>query len=434
MKKINSSLFALSTLTLAMQAGAAGFALNESSAAAAGTAYAGRGSNAEDASIMAANPAGIALLEERQVTLGGALVVPKGNFEGTGVDPFSPTGTVSSKNDDFLKTKFIPFGFFSMPVDEQLSFGLGVYAPFGSSSDYGDEWAGKYMADKTEFTVVNIQPTVAYQFSDDLSVGLGVFASHGEGELTREVVLPGPALGSSKMTGDGWAYGWNIGVIWQPVEQTTLGLSYRSKVDHSLEGDAQITVKTFSAQFEEKAKLDITFPEQFELSATHQIDNRWTVMAGAVWTRWSSFDALVIESNQGGNGPISGRDPSDTDVLTYVPEKWEDVWAFSVGASYQYSDDLTLKAGYAFDQSPVPDEYRTARTPDSDRNWLTVGAKYEFGNDWTVDAAYGYMFGSKVNIGEKNYNSDGTPNGGLTLKGEYDNSAHVFSASVTKRF
>lgn len=422
MKKINQSLFALSTLTLAMQAGAAGFALNESSAAAAGTAYAGRGSNAEDASIMAANPAGIALLEERQVTVGGGVVVPKGDFKGEG----SFAG--ASTNDEFLNTAVIPFGYFSMPIDDQLSFGLGMYAPFGSSTDYNDDWAGRYLANETDVSVINLQPTVAYKFSDQLSFGIGLFATYAEGELSRFINPASPAT-AVVVEGDDWAYGWNIGAIWQPLETTSLGVSYRSKIDLKLKGDATLQ----PAGVSEKAKLNITLPETLEFSATHELDDRWTVMAGATWTRWSRFDKLVIESDQGG-GPISGLDPSDSTVITYVPENWKNTWSLAVGGSYKYSDQLTLKAGYAFDQTPVQDEFRTARIPDGDRNWLTVGAKYELGNDWTVDAAYGYMFASKVKIDEENYNNDGSVNGGLTLEGEYDNTAHVFSASVTKRF
>ncbi len=120
-------------------------------------------------------------------------------------------------------------------------------------------------------------------------------------------------------------------------------------------------------------------------------------------------------------------------MLTYVPENWEDVWAFALGGSYQYNDSLILKAGYAFDQSPVSDEYRTARIPDSDRNWLTLGAKYTIDNDWTVDVAYGYMFAGSADINEKSHNTDGSDSGGR-LMGEYDINAHVFSMSVTKRF
>ncbi len=442
MRRINKSLFALSTLTLAMQAGAAGFALNESSASAAGTAYAGRGSNAEDASIMAANPAGIALLEDRQVTVGGAVVIPDGKFKGS-----SNTAPVEASEDGFLNTAVIPFGYFSMPIDDQLSFGLGIYAPFGSSTDYEDDWAGRYLADETDVSVINIQPTIAYKFTDQLSVGLGVFASYAEGELSRFVNPAQIGVNDNVVIkGDDWAYGWNIGAIWQPQESTSLGISYRSSIKLKLKGDATGNGNLFlatsgSASVKEKAKLDITLPENIDFSLTHQIDDRWTVMAGATWTRWSRFDKLVVSSDEG-SGPVSDPLPGSPapGVITYVQENWKNTWSLAIGGSYKYNDQLTLKAGYAFDQTPVQDAYRTARIPDGDRNWLTIGAKYELGNDWTVDAAYGYMFASKVKIDEGNYNDDGTPNDGsggspaYNLQGEYDNSAHVFSASVTKRF
>lgn len=442
MKKITQSLFALSTLTLAIQAGAAGFALNETSASAAGTAYAGRGSNAEDASIMASNPAGIALLDQAQVTGGMGVVVPKGEFEGTGTFAGTP---VNGSEDNFLKTAVIPFGYFAMPLDDQWSFGLGVYAPFGSKTDYDDDWVGRHLANKTDMSVINVQPTVAYKFSDQLSVGFGVFSSYAKGELSRFLApvggYPGAGLTENdyvNVEGDSWAFGWNIGAVFQPLETTTVGFSYRSKVDHTVKGDATGSSGLFGGTATEKAKLDITLPEQAELSLTYQLDDRWTVMAGASWTRWSRFEKLVIESDQGGgnisNPPGLGA-PATPGIITYVPENWKDVWAFALGASYQYSDQLTLKAGYAFDQSPVKDEYRTARIPDSDRNWLTVGAKYTFDKDWTVDAAYGYMFAKKVSIDEDNYGDDGgSPTIPANLDGEYNNKAHVFSVSLTKRF
>ena len=362
MKKINQSLFALSTLTLAMQAGAAGFALNESSAAAAGTAYAGRGSNAEDASIMVANPAGIALLEERQVTVGGAVVVPDGNFKGS-----SNTAPVEASEDGFLNNAVIPFGYFSMPIDDQLSFGFGMYAPFGSSTNYNDDWAGRYLADETDVSVINLQPTVAYKFSDQLSVGLGVFATYAEGELSR-FVFPASPNDNVVVKGDDWAYGWNIGAIWQPIETTSLGISYRSNIKLKLKGDATGSGALFGGgTVTEKAKLDITLPENVDISLTHEIDDRWTVMAGATWTRWSRFDKLVVNSDQG-TGDVSdpGLAPPSTapGVITYVQEDWKNTWSLAIGGSYKYSDQLTLKAGYAFDQTPVQDTHRTARIPD----------------------------------------------------------------------
>ena len=438
MKNIIKPLFTLSALTLAIQAGAAGFALNETSASSAGTAYAGRGSNVENASIMSANPAGIALLNQAQMTGGVGYVVPEGKFQDS---------NGANKEDNFLKSAVIPFGYYATPVNDQLSWGIGIYAPFGATSDYDTDWVGRYMANKTVVEVVNIQPTVAYKFNDQLSVGASVFGSFAKGELTRSLnfaaQVPGAPDGTSTMKGDDWGYGWSVGTVWQPTEMTSLGLSYRSKTRLTLKGDAKVTgvpnVLGLPSAVTEKAKLSITLPENIEFSVTQKVDDRWTVMAGATWTRWSRFKELVIESDQGsglisgalGGGASSTNDPS---VLTYVPENWKDVWAFSLGTSYRYSDELTLKLGYARDNSPVRDEYRTARIPDTDRNWLTMGAKYDVGQNWTMDAAYGYMFTSAAKINEVAHTSNGTENPGQTLTGEYKTNAHVVSMSVTKRF
>lgn len=423
MKKIIKPIFALSSLAIAMQAGAAGFALNETSASAAGTAYAGRGSNAEDASIMSANPAGIAHLDQMEVTGGFGYVLPKGEFTGSSTIGGNPVPEATVK--DFPQSAIIPFGYFSMPVSDKFTFGLGMYAPFGAETDYPDDWNGRYLADKTVVKVINLQPTVSYQFNEELSFGLGIIGSYADGELTRSL----SPTAKSNMKGDGWAMGWTVGAIWKPVDTTSLGISYRSHIKHTLKGEAKVS----GANLEEKAKLDITLPEMINISLTHQLDDRWTVLAGTSWTRWSRFKELKIVSDQGG-GPISGLDPTDNQVLTYVPENWKNVWAFALGGSYKYSDKLTLKAGYAYDQSPVQDEYRTARIPDSNRNWLTLGMKYSIADDWTVDAAYGYMFAAKAKIDESAYLSNGTPNTDNTLTGEYKIQAHVFSASITKRF
>ena len=167
-------------------------------------------------------------------------------------------------------------------------------------------------------------------------------------------------------------------------------------------------------------------PEQIELSVTQKLDDRWTVMAGATWTRWSRFKELKI-MNDGGGIPVSQGDG----ILSYVPENWKDVWAFALGASYQYSDRLMLKTGYAYDQSPVQNEYRTARIPDSNRNWLTVGAKYNLMEGWTIDAAYGYMFAATAKVNDQGHYGLQV---GQSLNGEYKLRAHVLSASLTKRF
>ena len=252
------------------------------------------------------------------------------------------------------------------------------------------------------------------------------FASHMEGTLGNKKYMLGMEM-DSVMEGDDWGYGWNIGMLWNPTEKTSIGMSYTSKVDFTVEGDIDVT-----GDLNAKAAgyLDVTLPDKFEVGITHQLDDRWTLLAGALWTGWSSFD----EINAITNDDLLGVYPPGS-VVTHVPEKWEDAWAWSVGAEYKYNSQWTLKGGYAYDNSPVPNEYRTARIPDVDREWLTIGAKYQPNQDYTIDMAYGYMLKKDTSINEIAHNGDGSPNDGVNFSGEYkDMGAHVLMVSLTRRF
>ncbi len=416
----------------------AGFALNELSAGAAGTANAGRAANPEDASIMSSNPAGIAFLDKAQWTFGGAVVMPTGEVKNAtgskGQIIGNPGSAGTGDGGDFLSPAFVPSAYFAAPIDDKWSVGFGMYVPFAAKTDYDDNFAGRYLATKTELTNINLQSTLSYKFNDNLSVGLGVFASHMEGTLANNQFLLGMEI-DSVMEGDDWGYGWNVGMLWNPSERTSIGMSYTSKVDFTVEGDMTVSG---DATGKAPGSLDVTLPDKFEIGITHQLDDRWTLLAGALWTGWSSFDEINAIADEGltvnvpgmGNIPVYG--PGD--VATHVPENWKDSWAWSVGAEYKYNSQWTLKGGYAYDNSPVRNEYRTARIPDVDREWLTIGAKYQPNQDYTIDMAYGYMLKKDTSINETDHDADGTP-GNVNFQGEYkDMGAHVLMVSLTRRF
>ncbi|GAA4651470.1 outer membrane protein transport protein [Kistimonas scapharcae] len=419
----------------------AGFALNELSAGAAGTANAGRAANPEDASILSSNPAGLAHLEGSQWTVGGALVIPKAdlkNASGTNTLPaFNNAG--NGDGGDFMSAQFVPSAYFSTQLDDKWSAGFGIYVPFAAATDYDDNFAGRYLATKTELTNINLQPTIAYKFSDRLSVGVGVFASHMEGTLNQMKRVPSGNINpfpgydaKSSMEGDDWSWGWNVGVIWQPTDRTNIGMSYTSKVDFTVEGEMTLVGGDGSGGYgpyhKTNGHIDLTLPEKFEIGVTHQLDDRWTLMAGALWTRWSQFDEIVAIDDEGN---MPGIDPGAP--ASYVPENWKDSWAWSVGASYKYDEQWTLKGGYAYDNSPVRNEWRTARIPDVDREWLTIGAKYQPNQDYVVDMAYGYMLKKDTKVNESAHPPAGSIDG-ASFSGDYEMSAHVLMISLTRRF
>lgn len=416
----------------------AGFSLNETSAGAAGTAYAGRAANPEDASIMSANPAGIAFLDTPQFTVGGGLIIPHEKYtHGEGKDSTGAAVTNSSIKGDFVGAQGVPFGFFSMPLDGPLNVGLGLYVPYAAMTEYGDDFVGRYLALNTELVTMNLQPTFSWKFSDQFSLGIGLVFSYLDGELTQMKGLT--AMDSkSKMTGHDWGYGWNAGFLWKPNHELSIGVAYTSKINYTVEGDFKLEGSFVNA--ESHGHIKLILPEKWEVSGVYQLDNQWAVMAGAVWTRWSRFDEIKAIADDGltlspplpptSNVPAGG-------VASYTPENWKDVWAWSIGASYRYSEEWLFRAGYGYDTSPVKSAWRTARIPDIDREWLTFGASYQPAPDYTIDLAYGHMLNKNVKVDEHEYNWNNATGevtrGAASYKAKYKVSANVLVVSLTHR-
>ena len=79
-------------------------------------------------------------------------------------------------------------------------------------------------------------------------------------------------------------------------------------------------------------------------------------------------------------------------------ENWDDSWFFALGAAYKWNEKLTLRAGVAYDQTPVSDQYRTPRIPDEDRYWVSIGAGYQFTDSIRTDIGYSHIFANKAKL------------------------------------
>ena len=146
------------------------------------------------------------------------------------------------------------------------------------------------------------------------------------------------------------------------------------------------------------------------LGVTQKIDARWSVLGGLEWTNWSRFRELAITFE-------NGRAPSVTE------ERWRDSVFASVGAEYRWNDDLTLRAGFAYDQTPVRNAERTPRIPDNDRYWLSLGASYQIHRNVTLTGAYTHIFASDASVNLK----DPGPNNTNLFRG---NLTSTYQASV----
>ncbi|WP_326429787.1 outer membrane protein transport protein [Stutzerimonas frequens] len=413
---------------LSSQAMAAGFALNEQSISGMGTSFAGRSSSADDATTLFGNPAGMSRLKREEVSFGMAAIHAKTDINDNSA--FTPQGAgglrapVGGSNDgDMVPFTAVPMGYYVKPIDDKWAVGVGLYVPFGLITDYESGFQGRYHGDYSEVRVITVQPTVSYRFNEKLSVGFGPTINRIDGELQSATINPlSPTFndGRVKVKGDDTAVGFNAGILYEFTPHTRMGLTYHSKVEYTLEGDTELKEGFSQLGIAGKydASLDLTTPESIDLSITHELNDQWTLYAGAMLTRWSRFEAIVIENEGLPSGPLN---PIIED------QEWHDTWSYALGTAYKLNREWTLRTGLAFDQSPTNNVDRSPRIPSGDRTAVSFGLGWNPTDDITVDLAYSYLWEEDTKV-RRDHPSKGIYNA------TYENSAHGFGAALSYRF
>lgn len=356
-KIILQSTFALTVCGLCSTAIANGLAVNEQSASAAGTAYAGRASTALDASTVYGNPAGLSKLKRTEVSGGFAVVSAKTDIHDV------QSGASGGNKGDSVPLITLPFGYFSTPINQDFTFGMGIYVPQGLSNDYESSFQGRYHGSNSLVKVVTLQPTLAYRLNERISIGGGPTINHIDGELENDLATG--ALNAGKDTkitikGDDTAIGYNLGLMIDLNDATTWGITYHSKVTYTLKGHTGVkdapSVLGLNGKY--AASLTTTLPESVDTSFTHHFNDRWTGYLGATWTRWSRLSKL--EAMNKGVSPLGQQLGFGT-----IGEElnWHDTTAVAVGASYQLDEQWVLRGGFAYDPSPTTNANREVRIP-----------------------------------------------------------------------
>lgn len=425
-KALTSALGLMAVLGAAGEASASGFQLREQSSEGLGNAFAGATAKAYNLSTIYYNPAGMTRLEGNQVAGSATVIMPQAHFSGS--NTVGATRTSGGDGGDAINDAAVGAVYGMWDARPDLKFGMAVTAPFGLRSDYDVDWVGRYHALESAITNINVSPSVAYRINDNLSLGAALQIAYTKVRLTQAInltTLTGGALpgdGKGIVEGDDFGFGGDVGLLYEFSPTTRAGLNYRSQIKHTLEGDA-----TFQATAAQKAALgvnlrdttasaELTTPDTVSFGIYHELSPQWAVMSDVQWTNWSTFKEVRIKYD-------SGRADSVTD------ESWKDTWFFSLGATYTLNDHHKFHMGVAYDTSPVDDEHRTARIPDTNRYWLSGGYTYDFDKNFQVNVAYTHIFADKADINELN---DSTQRG--TLAGSYDASVDILSASMVWKF
>lgn len=427
-------LAAASVLGLDRGAGATGFQVRENSAAYQGTAYAGQASGDQDLSVIFANPATMTQFSGTRLEAVGSLIIPRSEFNGTatttgpGLTTIAVSGDGSDENGG--APAFVPAIYGTTSITSDLKAGIAVTTPFGLATRYDSDWVGRYNALRSEVLTVNINPSLAYRVSPWLSVGAGASVQYADATLTRALnfAFLGAPDGNFRVDGDAWGFGFNGGVLLQPLEGTRIGLAYRSQIHHRLEGKADFTVPAAAAFVlgsqvaDSGASAELRTPATATFSVTQRITPALDVMLDVQWTNWETFKTLLVQ-----------RD--NTVPLTTQPENWRNSWFGAIGATWRVDDRLTLRAGVAYDQTPVKSEFVTARLPDQDRIWLSLGVGYKISDMVSIDAGYTHLFIRDRSIDEVSPGADGspTPTGGRVV-GTYEAAVDILAVSAKLRF
>jgi long-chain fatty acid transport protein len=422
---------------------ASGYAIVEQGVRGLGTAYAGAAALAEDPSTIFYNPAGLVRLSGKQVEGGIHYIVPKAEYKDKGSTTVLTTALTGGDGGDGGEAALVPNLYYSQQLSDRMVVGLGIHAPFGLATKYDREWVGRYHAVESKLATININPTAAVRINDQWSVGAGLSIEYAEATLSNKADLGtlgqlppfNGALGGTpqsddafaEVEGDDWSYGFNIGFMFEPIQSTRIGMSYRSSISHKLEGDITYTYESATAQaiataaslVDGNATASVDLPETISLAGYHKINDKLAVLADITFTKWDRFDELRIKYDSG---------QPDTVVTT----NWDDSWRYGLGLIYTATPKCTGRIGVAYDQTPISDEeYRTPRIPDADRFWIAVGAGYKIRDNFEVNLGYTHIFVDDPVV-NKTATGEDIPRGALT--GEWDASVDIFSINSTYLF
>lgn len=423
----------------------AAFYIIESSGSGMGRAFAGSGAVARDASTAYFNPAAITRFEESRASLAGHYIVPYAEFENDG-STVAPTGrALAGDNSESEEPALVPNLYYATPLDDSVSFSISVNAPFGLDSSYESGWYGRYHALDSSLRSINLNPSVAYEVTDRLSLAWGVNIQRVDAELSNAVDSAAACRSAgdtaascaakhggfanpdadSKLTieGDDTAFAFNLGALYEFGGGSRIGFTWRQGYEHTVKGSADFDRSASceadafcrGATADADVNASIELPTIVNLSGFTPLTDRLDLLADVTWYEWSVLEAVPIVRQ------------SDGREISRLELDYEDTLRYNLGARYRWNNQLTLRSGVAYDEAPQTDpKFVTPRIPDGNRTWISLGATYAWSDSFDLDVGYSHLFIEEVEINNTEQ--------AATLKGNFDPTVDIFSVQANWRY
>lgn len=371
---------------------AAAFNLNEHSASGLGRAFAGEAAIADNASVLARNPAAMSRFTSTAISFAGTYVRP--NIDLKGRDNLSVGSLTLPKSyldaDNIAPSAVIPAGYLIQPLNDKWAFGLALFTNYGLATEFDKSYAGGMLGGDTDLTTMNINPNISWRLNNQWSFGAGLNAIYADAKLVRRagaLSYVNTALSSTtemaNLSGKTWGFGWNVGALYELNANNRFGLAYRSQSTLSFDGD----FSGYSSGFNKvNGKLDLELPAIAEFSGYHKLNQSFAVHYSVQWTDWSVFKTLKAT----GSGCSGG-------VCFQKDQEFSDSWRYAIGGTWYANDAWTLRAGLALDKQAA---HNVISIPDTERMWYTLGASYQLTRQLGLDAGVAYLQGKDVNIDE----------------------------------
>ncbi|QOR23578.1 transporter [Haemophilus parainfluenzae] len=458
MRKFNKTLLAMTTLLAASGANAAAFQLAEVSTSGLGRAYAGEAAIADNASVVATNPALMSLFKTNQFSVGGVYVDSKINMSGNvdvnalgmNVGARLPSSSTNLHQKSVVPGSLVPNMYFVAPINDRFAVGTGMNVNFGLKTEYDNKYNGGVFGGTTDLSAINLNLSGSYRITEGFSAGLGLNAIYAQAKIERRagalfdavqyvgaaarkgaISLP-PVAGQYLNSLNGvqkdtiltqlqdksaWALAWNMGLMYQFNENHRIGLAYHSKVDIDFEDPTATSLQ--AGRRGQAGGLTLNLPDYVELSGFHQLTEKFAMHYSYKYTHWSRLKNLYATFD------------SDGAEAFHKKMYYRNSSRVALGGTYDVDDKLTLRAGIAYDQAAAT-SYASAAIPDTNRMWYSFGATYKFTPNLSVDLGYSYLKGKKIHFKEEQR----IRNGAVIVTGNYTSkaSANLYGLNLNYSF
>lgn len=377
-------------LFFAGQLYAGGFRVALQSARQIGMGHVGTGMKLGPESIFF-NPGAVVLSDKQGVSISGNAIFSNVQFN-------SPLSDYVAEQVSHTSTPVAAYGSFN--ITDRLAGGLGFYTPYGSRSEWPENWQGQYISQLIDLKVFYFQPTLSYKVNEKLGIGAGLIYSMGSVELVRGIPLGADATKTPDATLEAKAngIGYNAGISYTVDDDLTLGINYRSKVDVKAEDGTisftqdRMPVSAAQAFTATQFKASIPLPAELTFGSGLQVNDRLTIASDFNYYFWSAYQELKFQYN----GLVGGEAES------VIPQAWEDSWAVRAGLQYMASDKLYLRGGAIYDAEVAPDTTLSPVTPDQARYSFTGGFTFNPTEKLAIDGSIDFVNGIERTVYRQN--------------------------------